>query len=220
MKKLICLLAATFLLTGCQISKMDESSYDSIVHQVLTSNIDLHNQTKQGYRYYLPKTVSLYDSNDTNSILSYHNTRMYLYIDTVSYYNKAENEFVKSNDSYYSSEIKYQDHFGYLEINKYQYGYFVEMMYHYAKIETFVREDDLNDAVYNMITILSSIHYYDDVIASLIGDSTFNYKEEVYNIFEPVDTTDNSLNWEEDIYEEYNGEMKDEDSIIIEDGEE
>lgn len=219
MKKLIYLLLVTITLTGCKINKINMSNYDEIINQVLTINVDLHNQTDEGYNYYLPKGISLYDSNDTNKILKYKNTRMYLYVDVISYYNKVKNEFTTNSISYYSKKIEYNDKFGYLEINKYQTGYFVEIMYNYAKIEVFVNEKDLLDTIYDSITILSSIEYKENIISSLIGNNSYNYKEEVYNIFKPIDTTDNYLDWEEDIYEDYDGEIKDEDSIILDDEE-
>lgn len=219
MKKLIYLLLVTIALTGCKINKINMSTYNEIINQVLAINIDLHNQTDEGYNYYLPKGISLYDSNDTNKILNYKNTRMYLYVDIISYYNKIENEFIKNNESYYSNSITYNDKFGYIEINKYQNGYFVEIMYNYAKIEVFVSEKDLLDTVYDSITILSSVEYKENIISSLIGKASYNYKEEIYNIFKPIDTTDNYLEWEEDIYEDYDGEIKDEDSIILDDEE-
>lgn len=213
MKKIIYLLLIIVLITGC--SKLDNSSYMTIINQVLSHNTKLNNNTGKGFKYYLPKQVSLYDTNDNNSVFMYKNTKMYMYVDVVSYYNKSNNEFMENSESYYSKKIDYNGKFGYLEINKYKSGYFVEMMYNYGKIETFVKEEDINDMVYNMTIILSSISYNDTVISSLVGKSTYNYKEEVYNIFTPIEVEDNYLIFEEDIYDDYEGEIIDEDKLII-----
>ena len=217
MKKIIYLLLIIVCITGC--TKWDNSSYISIINQVLSYNTKLNNNTGKGFKYYLPKQVILYDTNDNNSVFLYKNTKMYMYVDVVSYYNKSNNEFMEKKESYYSKKLDYNDKFGYLEINKYKSGYFVEMMYHYGKIETFVKEEDINDMVYNMTIILSSISYNDTVISSLVGKSTFNYKEEVYNIFTPIEVEDNYLIFEEDIYDDYEGEIVDEDKLIIDDAE-
>ena len=217
MKKIIYLLLIIVCITGC--TKWDNSSYISIVNQVLSYNTKLNNNTGRGFKYYLPKQVILYDTNDNNSVFMYKNTKMYMYVDVVSYYNKSNNEFMENNDSFYSRKIDYDGKFGYLEINKYKSGYFVEMMYNYGKIETFVKEEDIYDMVYNMTIILSSISYNDTVISSLVGKSTFNYKEEVYNIFTPIEVEDNYLIFEEDIYDDYEGEIVDEDKLIIDDAE-
>jgi len=217
MKKIIYLLLIIVCITGC--TKWDNSSYISIVNQVLSYNTKLNNNTGRGFKYYLPKQVILYDTNDNNSVFMYKNTKMYMYVDVVSYYNKSNNEFMENKESLYSRKIDYDGKFGYLEINKYKSGYFVEMMYNYGKIETFVKEEDINDMVYNMTIILSSISYNDTVISSLVGKSTFNYKEEVYNIFTPIEVEDNYLIFEEDIYDDYEGEIVDEDKLIIDDAE-
>lgn len=215
MKRKIFLLLIIILLAGC--SKFDESSYKVIIDQVLSSNLKLHNESGQGYNYYLPKHVSLYKVNDTNSILLYNNYKFYMYVDTISYYNKVASEFNEDKQSYYSQKIDYNGTFGYLQISKYKSGYFVEMMYNYGKIEALVNSNDLNDAIYNMITILSSISYNDTIVSSLVGSTSYNYKEEIYNIFKPIDVTDNYLIFEEDIYDDYDGEIIDEDKLIIED---
>lgn len=216
MKRIVFLLIVVICLTGCV--KVDRSSYINTINQVLDNKTKLHNETRKGYNYYLPKGIKVFDSNDTNDILLYNNSRMYLYVDVVSFYEKVQNEFVKKDNVYYSEEIKNGDNFGYIEITKFNNGYFIEEMYNYAKIECFTSEDKISDTLLNITSILKSISYKESVISSLIGKSNYNYKEEVYNIFKPVVDEDNYLNFEEDIYENYTGEIKDEDSIIIEDG--
>lgn len=214
MKKIIFLFLIIVCITGC--TKLNDSSYINIINQVLESNIKLSNKNGKGYNYYLPKQVSLYDNNDNNTILMYKNKKIYLYVDVISFYNKTKNEFQENNESYYSKKINYKDKFGYIEINKYKSGYFVEMMYNYSKVETYVNKEDLNDVIYNVSVILSSIKYKESVISSLVGDSNYNYKEEIYNIFKPIELEDNHLKFEEGIYDDYEGEIVDEDKLIIE----
>ena len=96
-------------------------------------------------------------------------------------------------------------------------------MYNYAKIEVYVEENNLNDVIYQSALILSSVNYHDKVLESLIGNNVLQYKEESFNILKPKkDKEDtNYLDFDyNQVYEDYQGEIKDEDSIeIIEDEE-
>ena len=82
----------------------------------------------------------------------------------------------------------------------------------------------IHDAIYQMSVILSSVHYHDKILESLIGSNVINYKEENFEILAPKDSVSSSegyLDYDYDqTYEGYDGEIKDEDSIeILEDGE-
>lgn len=216
MKKYCLLLIAFFSLfiSGC--SKFDESSYDAIINQVLKSNIKLDNTILKGYDYYLPKDISLYEKNDTNSVLNFYGNKVYLYVDLISYYHKTLNKFNENSGSFYSKSINYNDKFGYLEIREVKNGYFVELMYNYAKLEAYLQKGQLNDFIYDGMVILSSIDYKDSVINSLIGDNSLNYSVEVYNIFEPKQDVSDYLDYI-DTYEDYTGDIVDEDRIELND---
>lgn len=217
MKKIIVLLLTVFLVTGCSITIIDNSSIDKIVDNVLKDKITLNNVTLQGYKYYLPKGVTLKNKTENNSILYYKQNKIYLYIDLVSYYHKVDNEYKINEDGYYSRSININEKKGYLEINRIDDKYFIEFMYNYAKIEAYVEEQYLNETILDMAYILSSIKYNDIIIESLVGDNKLNYTEENYNIFESRRTDRNFLDYLEEYgqYEDTLGEIPDEDSIDI-----
>lgn len=217
MKKIIVLLLTVFLVTGCSITIIDNSSIDKIVDNVLKDKITLNNVTLQGYKYYLPKGVTLKNKTENNSILYYKQNKIYLYIDLVSYYHKVDNEYKINEDGYYSRSININEKKGYLEINRIDDKYFIEFMYNYAKIEAYVEEQYLNETILDMAYILSSIKYNDIIIESLVGNNKLNYTEENYNIFESRRTDGNFLDYLEEYgqYEDTLGEIPDEDSIDI-----
>ncbi len=224
MKKIGCLLVLLIFISGCSVQRVQYTSYIDTIYQVLEENITLHNVSLEGYYYYLPKGASLLEKSETNSIILYQGTKFYLYVDVVSYFHRTDNTFDIQEDSYYAKEINYDDKYGYLKITKFNGYYFVEYMYHYAKIEAYVEEEKIHDAIYQMSVILSSVHYHDKILESLIGSNVINYKEENFEILAPKDSVSSSegyLDYDYDqTYEGYDGEIKDEDSIeILEDGE-
>lgn len=218
MKKILYLLTFLITLTGCSVEKLEYTTYEDTINKVLSYSIDLQNVSLEGYQYYLPKGARLYEKNDTNSIIKYKNTNLYLYVDVVSYYHKERNTFKISEDSYYSKEINYNGNFGYLEITKIKSLYFVEFMYNYAKIEAYVEEEKINDMIYTMSVILSSINYNDKIIDSLVGENTINYSEETFDILIPKREQTETLEYDSDlIYDGYDdtNEDKDEDRIEL-----
>lgn len=223
MKKILCLVILIILLTGCSIEKLEYTSHEDTIYKVFSYNTKLQNVSLEGYHYYLPKGCTIMEKSDTNSVIKYNDIKLFLYVDVVSYYHKTKEEYVVNNEVYYSKGLKYNDNFGYLEITKLDDIYFVEFMYNYAKIEVFVEENNLNDVIYQSALILSSVNYHDKVIESLIGNNVLQYKEESFNILKPKkDKEDtNYLDFDyNQVYEDYQGEIKDEDSIeIIEDEE-
>ena len=87
-------------------------------------------------------------------------------------------------------------------------------MYHYAKIEAWVEEEDLKDAVTNMLLVLSSVSFNDQVLATLIGDNILNYTEESIDIFQPKREESEFLEYEQEyIYRAEEGELPSEDQI-------
>ena len=223
MKKTLCLLALLVFVTGCNIEKIQYVSYEDTVHKVLSYETNLHNVSLDGYSYYLPMGAKLEEKNEMNSVIRYNGMKFYLYVDVISYYHKVNNTFEVSADSYYSKKLEHNSKFGYLEITKIKDRYFVEFMYHYAKIEAYVEEGKMHDAIYQMTLILSSISYHDAILESLIGENALNYSEEQFDILNPKkgQGADNSLDFDYDqMYEDYDGTITDEDSIEIIDDEE
>lgn len=213
MKKVLILLSVTMLFSGCTVVKIEDQAIDRILDTVLSSSSHLVNQVAEGYKYYLPKGMSKLSKTDYNVHLRYQGESYYLYVDVISYYHKIKESYKENKDAYYSKALSYRGHDGYLEINEAKNAYFVEAMYHYAKIEAYVPKAKLQDALITISYVLSSVQFNDQVIESLIGDNALNYKEESFNIFKPKREVGDFL----DYVKEYDNYTKDEDDVHDED---
>jgi len=214
MKKILCLSFLILLLSGCSIVYIDRQSIDEIINAILIDNVNLKNVSLKGYSYYLPQGVSLKSSNNGNSKLYYNRKKMYLYVDLISYYHKVDYKYEKVNNAYYSKSINKNGYKGYLVITEINNKYFIEFMYKYSKIEAYINKNDLNETITKMAYILNSINFNDNVIESLVGNNSLNYKEEQYDIFKPNGEESNFL----DIIKQYDdgrSESKDEDTLEL-----
>lgn len=186
-------------MVGC--TNINNLEYGDILNTVLSSNVDLSNQYRTGYKYYLPRGLKVENSKEYNEVLASESTKYYLYIDIVSYYNKVIETFNINNEAIYSEKITNNDKYGYVEIKKYddEDNYLIEIMYNYAKIEVIVSESAIKTTLFNAITILSSIEYNDDIIANFMGENVLEFNEVEINIFETKKADSNELKY----YEEY-----------------
>jgi len=195
LKKLIVLLLV-ILLSGCTVVRIDTSDIGNTIDVVLSKDITLFNQIGKGYKYYIPIGVSYIDTTDYNDILYSNGNYYYLYIDIVSYYNKVKHDYKENKNAYYSKKIDLNNKFGYIEINKQNDLYHVEFMYNYAKIETIVKKDDIEEVVLDASYILSTVNFNSNVI-SLMLDDEFLVSDEKYDIFTSKHETDDFLKLEE-----------------------
>ena len=200
MKKILPLIVMMVLFTGC--TALNDKSNDEIVNTILKSNIKLFNQYRTGYKYYLPRNLTIRNDEEYNEVITNKNTKYYLYIDIISYYNKTNDEYKICSDCFYSKEISYKNKIGYLEINIINGKYLVEMMYNYAKIEVMVDKVNIKDAIINSMTILSSIKYNDAILTNLLVENIISSNEELYDIF-TTKKDDNIIKWEK-YDDEYN----------------
>ena len=131
----------------------------------------------------------------------------YLYADVVSYYHKVKSKYKIDKKAYISKELKYKNKFGYVEVNEYKNYYYIEMMYNYAKIESYVRKSNLKDSLNNMAFILSSVKYNNDIVESLLGEEKYNLSDnEAYNIFKTKKAnSDNFLKYVDE-FDNYEGD--------------
>ena len=218
MKKIIILLLTCFLLTGCTVTRIDNLEIGDLVSAILSQNITLENTNASGYDYYTPKGVSILNTTDNNvEFIDKIGNKYYLYVDVVSYYHKVESEYPVCDNCFYSSALSYNDKTGYLEINEINDKYFIEMMFHYAKVEKKKKKDSLKEVLSSISTILGSIDYKDAILNTLIGENMLNYNELTFDIFKPKRTTGNFSDYIEvyDKYEDVDNELPDEDSIDI-----
>jgi len=185
MKKYIVLLSiAVLFLTGCSVHTLDNKKFEDNMDYLLSGKTSLYNVQYSGYKYYLPKGISFLLKDEYNALLvDQNNNKYYLYVDAISYYHKVENDYEESNKAYYSKKIQYGKKDGYLQIDELEGKYFVQFVFNYVKIETFVPKDELVNAINNMCYILRSVKYNDSILESLIGENVLDYQEEDYSLF-------------------------------------
>lgn len=185
MKKIIVLLSIVVIfMTGCSVTKLDDTNISKNMKVLLSKKVNLYNVFYDGYNYYLPKGVSFVKKEDYNALLKdRNNNKYYLYVDAISYYHKVKNEYEISKDSHYSKKLNYNKKNGYIQIDEVDDNYFVQFVFNYVKIESYVNKDDLTDVINNMCYILRSVKFNDAVLESLIGDNILDYKEEDYTLF-------------------------------------
>jgi hypothetical protein len=199
MKKILAFVLILFV-SGCTIVRIDTTNIDTIVNVILSKDNTLYNRIGNGYKYYVPRGVSYIDTDDLNDKLYSNGTYYYLYIDVISYKNGVEFEYEEKEDVYYSKKISLDDGFkksGYLEITKESDLYYVKFVYNYARIETMVDKENLNDAILNSAYVLSTIQFNTDVINLMLDDEYFTNKEEKYEVFAKNDeaVNDNGLQY-------------------------
>lgn len=205
-KKTIILFLLVFLFTGCSVVNINTDNYLNNINNIFKRNNKYTSDNAIGYQYKLPVGVTKIESNEFNEVLLSNNEKYYLYADVVSYYYKVENKYKVDKKAFLSSELKNKDKYGYVEVNEDNGKYYVEMMYNYSKIESYIDKKDLRDTLNNMAYILSSIKYNDSVITNLLGDEKYNLSaNQKYNIFNvKKNNTNTFLKYERD-YDNYNG---------------
>ena len=206
MKKILLIIAFLFIFSGCKIENISNDNIEENIKIIFSKDIKNLNTNAIGYQYYLPSYKKKKNVNDFNQELYYNGKTFYLYADVVSYYHKVENGYKENQKAYISKKLDYNAKNGYLEINENKGKYYVEMMYNYAKIEGYVKKEDLVDFVSSISYILRSVKYNDNVIETIIGDKRYDLSEnETYNIFKTIKTGDaNFLDYVNE-YDNYNG---------------
>lgn len=201
MKKVILLIICLFIFTGC--TNLQTANLDNIVSEIQKSKVNIQNEYRTGFKYYLPSNIGVVKSTYVNEVLKYQNTKYYMYIDLVSYYNKKQTNYKINQSAFYSKDISYDNKPGFIEINLKNEKYLIEIMYNYAKIEVIVDKDMINETVANSLIILSSIKYNDDIIENLMGENILNYHEETFTIFDKVENDSDFLEVIQE-YDKYN----------------
>lgn len=204
MKKYFLMILMLIVLSGCSITQINNYDHEQIVDKVLSLDIDTYNKIGNGYKYYAPYGVVKTYSKQYNDILVRGKNTYYLYVDVVSYYYKSNFKFKENSKIYFSKDISTKNKKGYLNITKDNDKLYVEMMYNYAKIETYIEESDLNEAILDISYILSSINFNDSLLKKLYEAGTLDSKAETYNLFENKDKKGNFLKWVEE-YDKYEG---------------
>jgi hypothetical protein len=195
-----------FLFAGCSVVNINTDNYLENINNIIKRDSKYTSDNAIGYQYKLPIGVTKIESNEFNEVLLSNNTKYYLYADIVSYYYKVLGEYKVDKKAFLSSKISNKDKYGYVEVNENNGKYYVEMMYNYSKIESYVEKKDLRNTLNNMAYILSSIKYNDKVIENILGDEKYNLSaNQKYNIFNiKKNNTSQFIKYERD-YDTYNG---------------
>ena len=195
MKKLFILLSISVLfITGCSIKKLDNNSIENNLDTLMSVKVSMYNEFYEGYKYYLPKALRFVDKDEYNAVLmDFHNNRYYLYVDAISYYHKISNNYEENSESYLSKRLDYGKKTGYIQIDEVDSNYFVQFVFHYAKMEAYVPKDEIVDVVSNMCCVLRSVKFHDAILDSLIGENILDYKEEDFSLFKADSSKENFL---------------------------
>ncbi len=207
LRKVLALILTVFALTGCTISNINTNDYMKNINTILSRKSKYTNKNAIGYQYYLPNGVVVTEVNDFNQRLMSKGDIYYLYADVVSYYHKVKSKYKIDKKAYISKELKYKNKFGYVEVNEYKNYYYIEMMYNYAKIESYVSKSNLKDSLNNMAFILSSVKYNNDIVESLLGEEKYNLSDnETYNIFKTKKASNDNFLKYVDEFDNYEGD--------------
>ncbi len=199
MKKILISLLILLTLTGCSTINKN-SNYITYINPVLKTENNNVNKTSKGYKYFLPKGVSLIKDIDFNQKFKCYDTYLYLNADILSYYHKISVSFDNKESEVYFRQFEKNNKTGYIKIKKENDYFFVEILYNYAKIEVYTRENYLKNIITYSTIILTSIEYNDEIIESIINENYFSSMETEYKIVKP------EMNGEtfEQYQEEYN----------------
>lgn len=187
MKKFLILLLLTVFLSGCTRTD-NEIEYKNIADNIINSSTNLVNTATKGYKYYLPKGVSLIYNIDFNQKFRILDEDIYMYVDIVSYYYKKDLNDYEKDFNYYFSNISSKNKVGYIGINKEDSEYFVKLVYNYAKVEFYTSEDKISNLIAYSMIIMNSIEYNDILILEIIEDNNIRSEDSVYNILKPDDS--------------------------------
>ena len=207
LRKVLVLLLTVVALTGCTVSNINTKDYMKNINTILSRKSKYTNKNAIGYQFYLPSGVVVTEVNDFNQRLMSKGDIYYLYADVVSYYHHIKGKYKINKKAYISKKLKNGKKYGYLEVKKYDNYYYVEMMYNYAKIESVVNKNNLQEALSNMAYILSSVKYNDDIVENLLGEEKYNLSDnETYNIFKTKKGDNENFLKYADEFDNYDGD--------------
>lgn len=213
MKKYIALLLLIFI-TGCSITKIKEESFDDIIQTILYKDSHLSNVNFDGYKFYLPRGSQVKEKKEYNLEIRNNFNTYYLYVDTIAYYYKTKVNHEVDNKIFFSKNLNYNKHEGYIDITEVNNKYFLEVMYNYAKVESYVSKDNLYNAFSDICYILSTIDFNDSAIQYKLKKRELITTTEEFNIFKSKKEDDNFLKYVEE-YDKYDKQSTNKDQDVI-----
>ena len=214
MKKYVGLLLL-LLVTGCSVARVRDESFDNIVESILYKESSLANVNFDGYKFYLPRGARVREKKEYNLEINNNSNTYYLYIDTIAYYYKTKVNHNVDNSIFFSKNLNYNGHSGYIDITEVNNKYFVEVMYNYAKIETYVDKDNLSNAFLDICYVLSTIDFNDSAINYRLKNRELETTTEEFSIFKSKKEDDNFLKYVEE-FDKYENQSTNKDQDIIE----
>ena len=177
MKKIFILVFILILCTGC-IRVNNPNNKDILIDKIVSSNTK-PNTISMGYKYYLPFGVERVYDKDYNQKFKLDDDYIYLYVDVVSYYYQNALNFNEENNynTYYYKKITNGNKTGYVKINKEENSFFIKIVYNYAKIEAYTKENNVEKVLTNSMIIINSIDYNDNLIKKIL-ENDYNFGAE------------------------------------------
>lgn len=202
MKKILIVIVTILVFTtGCSnVLNLKSANVDTIVDKTINSKYKLDNHINRGFKYYLPRELAVIKQDEQNEVIKYNDYDLYLYVDLISYYNKKEVNYEKNNDIYYSRVLLKDEKKGLLNIDATSDEVYIKATYNYATIEAKINNDDINNVISNIMIILSTITYNDDVIENILASNSHLGKDEVVDVFDNKKNDNTYLDVEETEY--------------------
>lgn len=202
MKKILIVIVTILVFTtGCSnVLNLKSANVDTIVDKTINSKYKLDNHINRGFKYYLPRELAVMKQDEQNEVIKYNDYDLYLYVDLISYYNKKEVNYEKNNDIYYSRVLLKDEKKGIVNIDATSDEVYIKATFNYATIEAKINPDDINNVISNIMIILSSITYNDNVIESILASNSHLGKDEVVDVFDNKKNDNTYLDVEETEY--------------------
>lgn len=189
MYKKILFICFIFLLAGCT-NINDSQDYVSLVKNCFTSK-NVVNDVSLGYKYYVPKGVEKIHDYDYNQVFLSNDSSIYLYVDIISYYYKKDLQYQKTGKEFYYETFQKGNKKGYIKIEQEGDTYFVNIVYHYSKIEFYSDFNHLNKLITLSSIMLNSITYNDTVIEKVLEGNLGEFSEFTYEVKKPDGSSSN-----------------------------
>ena len=191
MRKKVLIIFLLFLLVGCKKIDNNNGNYIELVNNCL-NDLEITNNVSLGYKYYVPRGVKKVKDFDYNQIFLIEDSRVYLYVDIISYFYYKELKAINSDGAFYYQQINYNDKKGYIKIvSKENDEYEVSIVYNYAKLEFYTSYEDMNKMITMSSIILNSIEYNDTVIEKILEGDLGQFSEFTYEVDKPEDANSN-----------------------------
>ena len=178
-----------FLPLGCKKIDINEDYVSNVVSCLNDTNIT--NSVALGYKYYIPKGVKKIKDYDYNQVFLLDDSKIYLYVDIVSYFYNKELKLENGDNVFYYEEFRVNDKPGYIRIDKIDAKYFVSITYNFSKIEVISSYENLNKVITMSSIILNSIDYNKDIIEKVMDGDLGQFSEFTYEVDKPEDASSN-----------------------------